>query len=335
MRRRRLLVVPAVVVLACIVALVVWPRLPAEVRTALGLGQKPLWSISDRAIKASLIMRLPAAPQVVVLGGSRALRFQPAYIQRRTGETAFNAAVPHATPIDEWAYVNLFHTRFPHASFQFLWVIHVDEFDMFMAGPVLLEDPLLSQYIPSAFVTQRLDQFGRAATEMLQADAGRPHIIAPDGFMIWDSISAAAHNGSTFARRVAQTARAYRYFYSKAPAKLDPLAQEYFVKTLGLMSDLGATPMIVLAPLQPTLYRSVYSHGWESRHVLVLQYLHQLQRHFRFRLLDFSRLASVGGSPRGYYDGIHMKPATTRKVVDGVLKRFPHAFAPSHVPVKL
>lgn len=334
MRRVAVGVALGVVALA-VVVVAVRPGLRTEVRTAPGLDGKPIWTLSDRAIKASLIMRMPAAPQVVVLGGSRALRFQPSYILRRTGLTAFNAAVPHATPVDEWAYVNLFHQRFPHARFRFLWIIHVDEFDMFMAGPVLLEDPLLSQYLPSEFITHRLDQLGKSAAEILLADAGRPHVIAPDGFMIWDSISAAAHNGSTLAQRIAQTTRVHRYFYRRVPPRLDALARDYFVKTLTLMDDMGATPVIVLAPLQPTFYRSIYSYGWEARHVLVLDYLHMLQRHFRFRLLDFSRLSSVGGSPREFYDGIHMKPATTRHVVDGILKRIPDAFSQSGAPVRL
>ena len=57
-----------------------------------------LWTLSDRGIKTELIRRMKTPPALVVLGGSRALRFQPAYIRRVTGLSAFNAAVPHATP---------------------------------------------------------------------------------------------------------------------------------------------------------------------------------------------------------------------------------------------
>jgi hypothetical protein len=73
----------------------------------------PLWTLSDRGIKTDLIMDMKAPPELLVLGGSRALRFQPSYIRRLTGLSAFNGAVTRATPQDEWCFVNLLHSRFP------------------------------------------------------------------------------------------------------------------------------------------------------------------------------------------------------------------------------
>jgi hypothetical protein len=75
---------------------------------------------SDRMQKTDLIQKLKAPPEVIILGGSRALRFDPAYLQQRTGLTGFNAAVTGARPEDAWALVSLFHARFPAARFRFL-----------------------------------------------------------------------------------------------------------------------------------------------------------------------------------------------------------------------
>ena len=71
--------------------------------------------------------------------------------------------MPHATPQDEWCFVNLLHTRFPRAHFQLLWVIHCDEFDEYSPGAALLEDPFLSRFLPQSFVESRLDAMGPAA----------------------------------------------------------------------------------------------------------------------------------------------------------------------------
>jgi hypothetical protein len=284
-----------------------------------------LWTLSDRGIKAQLILQMKRPPQLVVLGGSRALRFQPSFIRRMTGLSAFNAAVPHATPQDEWCFVNLFHKRFPSARFRFLWVIHADEFDAFSTGAALLEDPLLSRYLPASLVDSQLERLGASANATLLAGARQPSVIAPDGFMVSDSISTAASVG--FRRRVAGDIRAALRFYHRRPPRVDPTPARYFVLTLQLMNTMGATPTIVMAPLQPQYLAAIRKRGWEVRDRLVLAYLHALQKRDRFNVLDFSRPSSVGASATGFYDGVHLRPATTRLVIFGVLRALPHAFA--------
>ena len=74
---------------------------------------------SDRMQKTDLIQQLTSPPEVIILGGSRALRFDPAYLQERTGLSGFNAAVTGARPEDAWALVSLLHARFPRARFRF------------------------------------------------------------------------------------------------------------------------------------------------------------------------------------------------------------------------
>ncbi len=287
-----------------------------------------LWTLSVRGIKSDLIMHMKSPPGLLVLGGSRALRFEPGYIRRLTGLTAFNAAVPHATPQDEWAFVNLLHSRFPRAHFQLFWVIHCDEFDEYSPGAALLEDPFLSRFLPQSFVESRLDAMGPAANTALALGDLHPSVIAPDGFTIADGISAAARKG-TLRQRVATYTRSTLSFYRRTPARIDPQPAHYFVMTLALMNQLGVRPTIVLAPLQPWYLSAIAGHGWDARHHLVLAYLHELQRTYRFNLLDFSRLASIGGSPGCFYDAVHLRPQTTRLVVRAVLRALPQAFAPS------
>jgi hypothetical protein len=277
-------------------------------------------------------MQMKAAPGVLVLGGSRALRIDPAVIRRLTGRTAFNAAVPHATPEDGWAFVNLLHSRFPHARFAVLWVIHCDEFDEWTPGASLLEDPFLSRFLPGRFVASSLDRMGKAATAALAAGALHPSVIAPDGFTLSDAISASAR-GDTLAARVAAYTASTLAFYRHTPARFQDQPLDYFEMTLRLLNDLGVRPAIVLAPLQPRYLAAIARHGWDARHRLMLAYLHRLARVDRFSLLDFSRLASIGGSPAGFYDAVHMRPATAALLVAAVLRDLPHAFAATRASV--
>ena len=285
------------------------------------------WTLSERGIKSELIVHLKAAPRVLVLGGSRALRIDPAVIRRLTGLTAFNAAVEHATPQDEWCFVNLLHRRFPHARFAVLWVVHCDELDQFAPGASLLEDPFLSRFLPAPFVDASLDRLGRsAATAALAAGALHPSVIAPDGFTLSDSISAAARQG-TLAARVARYTAGTLSFYRHTPPRFEAQPRHYFELTVRLLNDLGVRPVIVLAPLQPRYLAAIAHHGWNVRHRLMLAWLRRLARIDRFSLLDFSRLSSIGGSPAGFYDAVHLRPTTAALLVAAVVHDLPHPFA--------
>ena len=206
-------------------------------------------------------------------------------------------------------------------------MIHCDEFDEYSPGAALLEDPFLSRFLPQSFVESRLDAMGPAANTALALGALHPSVIAPDGFTIADGISAAARKG-TLRQRVATYTRSTLSFYRRTPARIDPQPAHYFVMTLALMNQLGVRPTIVLAPLQPWyLAPSPPRLGGAPPPRAGLPA--RLQRTYRFNLLDFSRLASIGGSPACFYDAVHLRPQTTRLVVRAVLRALPQAFAPS------
>ncbi len=320
LRRPVVAILAAIIVGAPLVLLVLLPGLadPVSVSTS----RDP--AIAIRALKADLIERLSSAPRVVILGGSRATRFDPAYITARTGSSAFNAAVFGARPEDEWAFVNLLHSRFPNAHFRFVWVIHADEFGGRTPAKVLLEDPLLSQYFPPTFVTQwsnRLDVTSQSFPLIAQA---QDMVIAPNGQTLHSPMDVRVHS-EPLARRVKATIDTSLKSYASLPAQLRPERRRYFAKTLALMKSRGDKVVVVMAPLQPAYLAAVRDHGWSVRHRLVVDYVRGLQTRFGFRFLDLSRAASIGASPNGFYDGIHLRASTSRLVIDKILKIYPRA----------
>ena len=89
------------------------------------------------------------------------------------------------------------------------------------------------------------------------------------------------------------------------------------------MNARGDRVVLVLAPLQPRFYARVRSQGWALRHRLVVAYLRRLRRHYRFDLLDLSRLALAGAPGGGFYDGVHLRPSMSSRVVRATLAAFP------------
>jgi len=318
-RSGRLLIVAGAVAIAALttVSLSLLASKPAQTSGA----AMPASALTDRALKADLIGRLASPPKVVILGGSRALRFDPAYVQARTGLSGFNAAVPHARPIDEWAFMNLLRQRFPGAVFHALWIIHVDEFDSWGPSPALLTDPTLARFLPPALIADGAGNDGAPA-----ARAFRFRQIAPDGATISDEFDRWPATPAVLAARVRRTSETTVAHYATHPPRLSARARRYFQQTLRLFNDQGVAPVIVMAPLQPRYLAAVAHRGWGARHRMVLRYLRSLRGRYAFRLLDLSRLASIGGSPSGFYDGIHLRASTANQVVDKVLRAYPTAF---------
>jgi hypothetical protein len=317
-------------ILACVAAAVLAVAGWAAVRhyrspTITPLLQARLDVASDRMQKTDLIQRLTAPPQVIILGGSRALRFDPAYLQKRTGLTGFNAAVTGARPEDAWALVSLFHARFPKARFRFLWVIHANEFDPKGLDPGLVYDATLASFFPASLITPQI----QAEAAHLKIDPmQRGRVFAPDGYAIRDGFDRLFPIPGSDATGVANNIRSALHIYSTTAARLSRRSVLYFQKTLALMDAIAAVPPVVVsAPVDQRILAATRDHGWSARQRLLLARLSGLHKRYRFSFADFSSPATCGCTASDYFDGIHLRPSGAAKVIDAVLGGFPAAFA--------
>ena len=77
----------------------------------------------DRTYKCDLLERLPAPPELVIFGGSRAQRFEPSVAERLTGLPAFNFAVQNSRPEDVYAMSRLLFWRAPSVKLRCVWAL--------------------------------------------------------------------------------------------------------------------------------------------------------------------------------------------------------------------
>jgi len=279
---------------------------------------------SDRMQKTDLIQQLTSPPEVIILGGSRALRFDPAYLQERTGLSGFNAAVTGARPEDAWALVSLLHARFPRARFRFLWVIHANEFDPKALDPGLVYDATLASFFPPSLITPQI-QAEAAHLRIDPMQQGR--VFARDGYVIHDGFDRLFPQPGSDATGVANNIRSALHIYRTTPARLSRRSVLYFQKTVALMQSIAAAPpVIVSAPVDPRILAATVNRGWSVRQRLLLRQLASLHKRYRFSFADFSRAASCGCTAQDFFDGIHLRPSGAQKVTDAVLRRFPGAF---------
>ena len=289
----------------------------------------PPYVRTDRAVKLRLLKRLPRAPQLLLLGGSRATRFEPAYFEQLTGLRGFNLAFQNGRPEDAWAFVNFIHARFPSTKLRVVWFLQVEAFRTQALSFGLLQEGSLSRWFPASLLESERKNLPRSPSEVPK---GRERDLAltrfgADGVVLRNRYDIVEERGRPLSRAVDGSIEAALERYATTESALDPRAQRYFERTLRLLSQMGTTQAVVLMPLHPRLLAAVRSAGWEERHDEVMTYLTEIQGRFGFGLLDCSDLATFHGDQQQFYDGFHVKRANARKLTRSVVAKFPAVFA--------
>ena len=292
----------------------------------------PLYVPTDRAVKMRLLKRLPRAPQLLVLGGSRATRFEPAYFEELTGLRGFNLAFQNGRPEDAWAFVNFVHQRFPGTRLRVVWFLHVEAFRKQGLSPGILQDESLSRWFPPALIASERKKLPQSPAEVPKARDLALTRFAPDGVVLRNRYDIAEERGRPLSRSIDWSIETALERYATTEAALNPRSQRYFERTLRLLSEMGTTQAVVLMPLHPRLLAAVRAAGWQARHDEVMTYLTGLQGRYGFGLLDCSDLATFGGDPDEFYDGFHIKRANARKLTRSVVAKLPAAFADAAEP---
>ncbi|MFA4965594.1 MAG: hypothetical protein WC709_08180 [Thermoleophilia bacterium] len=305
-----------------------------------GLQLLPTATTPDRTLKADAIENLQRAPQLVVLGSSRSKRYQPSYLREKTGLRTFNAGVSGiGGTADSWAMARFIDEVWPGSHPAWLWLLDVESFVPFEVQGRTAGEPRLAKYIDQAAASRglgstlrnvaenRLSIFSwvtakdslRVLTQLdklkRQAKAYRAMYL-PDGGLKESPLSAKELQG-----RLPKSIKRYSDLYRTAYRRLDPEAQRYFEEALAFMNAQGATPLIVLTPINPKLRDVVGPLGWDTRHQQVLAYLEALASTYHFLLLDNSDPVKFHYDPQQFYDGVHMTDANTRRAIDYILEQ--------------
>jgi hypothetical protein len=336
-RSQRRFVVVLLVAAVLLVALVAAFNAVADPYGTVGTGLLPTVTWNDRTVKSDLVEALKQAPGVVILGSSRAMKFEPGYITRRTGARAFNAGVSSGRPLDAYAFVRLLAARFPRQKdWGYLWLLDTEAFRATAPDPGLLNTPRLARYLPDGtgssarlkdlkllFSWQTARRSLQSIESKLEGDTGagegQTSQFADDGFRTFDYHDRRLQHGVPLQTGVRQIIRQATATYRDDYRNLDPAAVKDLRRTLAFMNRKGSVPVIVVSPQHPEVTSAVARLGWNARHRQVVKLLRSLQHEYRFRVLDYADVASFGGSPNDFYDGYHMTVPNTRRLIDAVL----------------
>lgn len=283
--------------------------------TALAIGNpEPSSCIDggDRLTKLTLVHDLVRSPQLLVLGSSRSRVAMPKTVQRLTGRSTFNAGVRGGSSPDEYAFTRLLAERFPKSKPAYLIFT-----DVGIAGdgvnPELADEPLARPFLGS-------DASSRTTT-------CRPNgLYDSSGGLDYPSPYDRAQREARTAASVAQTLKGITAATEK-PTRINPADTQYFQRMLAFMNAQGATPVIALNPIYPSVLAKRRRFGFPERKAAAV-FLAWLHKRYRFRVVDCEDIRTWGGKASDFINVDHIDRANMARLLryvvahsDGVLKR--------------
>jgi hypothetical protein len=261
---------------------------------------------SDRSIKLDLIAKLKTGPQILVLGDSRGRQAEPAFLQRLTGLTGFNAAVMGGTAPDAWVFTRYTADRFPGQKRGYIWFVSAG-----LAGdipdPRTEADPRGKRYLQE--VRQFLDP------EPLKVDwpAHPFRRYRADGSLAVRAVRPSPARVQQVKAQAAAIVAGIRQNPPIAP-HYDSKRFRLFEHLLGYMNSRGERPVIVFNPLYPTVYVELERHG-NPVIAASLDYLRRLRNRYHFVVVDGENIAAWGGTDYDWKNATHVDQANMRRLL--------------------
>ena len=304
--------------------------LGASIPLALGSDSTPTWQLKsyhsrgfDRSFKCDLYQEMPRVPRVLVYGGSRSLRMDPATIENRTGLVAFNFGLHNGRPEDAWAVTDWVLDSHPDKPPAVIWCVQATTLADVPMNPGLIVDPRLSQSFPQALIDVKTPWAMKQPKRNVLS--GRRY--GYDGMLWWNAYDARRKEGLTLQR--ALTAYLDPKMLAKAGNHRLPhhtRAMAYFVQTIRLLNQHHIKPLIVIMPYQPRVLSTFLSVGWGVKEKWLRNYLTKLSEHLDFKVLDCLDISTFGGTANGFYDGAHLNAANSRRLIRYCIAHAPSCF---------
>ncbi len=276
----------------------------------------------DRTYKCDQLERLPAPPELVVFGGSRAQRFEPSVVESLTGLSAFNFAVQNSRPEDAYAMARYLFWRAPEVKLRCLWALQATSIADSPLHPGLVSEGRLSQFLPGYLVKGQLPVAAdRSGREMQGTEQ-----YSPRGRLLHNGYDAKLERGISFdttlgaylSHMVPRAAAPSRYAQTRA--------KRYFQRTLRLFNLHGVEPVLVIMPYHPTALAAFRAVGWQAKEDAFKAYLRSLEGRYAFHLLDYTEIDAFGGTTDGFYDGAHVKATNARRILAQAVADAPAGF---------
>lgn len=293
-----------------------------------GSGIVPTAVESDRSAKLTLLENLKRGPETLILGSSRSRQAEPAYLQRLTRQTGFNAGVTGGTTADEYVFVRFAASLFPHQKRRYVWFT-----DVGLAGGgvnlQLAHDRRARRFLPGGADFGLGDVGTYLSTDATKASwrVFKKCVLHTctsrirfnlDGSLTNRSLRYLPEHAKSLRKSVAKLVAAVRaHHQTLAQARAD-LAQpnrfSYFDRALAFMYRRGEVPVIVLNPVYPTVFAELKKYGYAGRRA-TLEMVAKLHNRFKFVFVDAQDIREWGGTDYDWSNATHVNRANMRRLL--------------------
>jgi hypothetical protein len=293
-----------------------------------GTGLVPTAVEQDRSIKLDLLQRLKRDPEILIMGSSRSRMAEPAFLQKLTGRTGFNAGVTGGTSADEYVFTRFAADRFPHQKRRYLWFT-----DLGISGggvlPQLAQDPRAHRYLQGGSGFGLGDVKTYLSTEATQASwrvftncvLGQCHShirFRADGSLTQRSLHYLPEHARSLGASVAKLIASMRTnSLTLAQARADIAAPGrffYFDRVLAFMNARGEVPVIVLNPVYPSVFAAMKRNGAPYLRATMEKFA-ALHKRFRFVVVDCEDIGKWGGTDYDWTNATHVNRANMRRML--------------------
>jgi hypothetical protein len=264
---------------------------------------------TDRSVKLDLIAKLKKNPEILILGDSRGRQAEPSLLRRLTGHSAFNAAVTGGSAPDAWVFTRYTADRFPHQRRRYIFFVS-SGVTGFIPDPRMQADPRGRKYLAEV-------------ASLLSTDTVSPPWQTwthyhPDGSIAGAQHAPTAAQAASVRAKAAAAVARIAQSPPGAPAP-DPARFKLFEHLIGYMNSLGATPVIVLNPVYPTILAELRKVG-DPLTADSLAYLRGLQSRYRLVVVNCQDSHVWGGRDDDWSNPTHVDLANMRRMLPYIVR---------------
>ncbi|MCZ4495633.1 MAG: hypothetical protein JWM25_216 [Thermoleophilia bacterium] len=266
------------------------------------------------------------APDVLILGTSRAMQLDPREIKKRSGKSAYNASVSDGAARELLAFGSFAELVTPERAPHLVIMFDIEGLDgrtpTRRVESTIAATEAARKSCPSA---ERCTTVWKNAAAAIVRDSavglrGRPAwslMQRPDGLIRSPSLARMEREGVDLIgvrdRRIAIRIKSYRPGGAFDALEAAPKAK--IKRLLQLANARGDSPSLVITSMHPECIRRCGPAGWFEHRRNARLFLRGLAKTYDFQIHDYSDPKAWGGTAASFYDEIHLRPKAAAQVV--------------------
>lgn len=285
---------------------------------------------NDHTPKRRLLRRLKPPARQLVLGSSRVMRFEPAYLEARTGLPTFNMSVSGCRPLDALVLYR-YSTEVARAPIRRVIygidtnALHQEDIryrqlradsELRTLLPRRTGAGMAADEIPMLFGWQ---QSGDALVTLslalgLKRAKKKTSVFARDGLVKRNYLDTArAKPGWSLEEEIREAAEEGRH-EARMPEQ-NPVHWQDLRELLERLRRDRVEAVLFVTTQAPGMRKYWAATGWLEKDRRARSELRAVARDYGARLADFTELGSFDGEPEEFYDAVHPTITNTRKMI--------------------